>query len=98
MVLSLRRRRTSMATRSSLGVLSPGPSPLAFGPCRSEAPAVAVTASTSDLTATTNSGSQFLTLPVHPREQDPSGDGIVEREGGYIWHAPFENGQPPGHT
>jgi hypothetical protein len=44
-------------------------------------------------------GPPFLTLPVHPREDEgEEEEGIVEAEGRYIWHAPFENGQPPGQT
>lgn len=39
---------------------------------------------------------QFLTLPIHPRTL--TGDGIDEREGHFIWNAPFENAQPPGQT
>lgn len=44
-------------------------------------------------------GPPFLTLPVHPREDEgEEEEGLVEAEGRYIWHAPFENGQPPGQT
>jgi hypothetical protein len=43
---------------------------------------------------------QFLTLPLHPRKIDAEeAEGIgEEQEGHFIWHAPFLNGQPPGHT
>lgn len=53
----------------------------------------------SEQQALESAGPQFLTLPEHPR--DEAGDEeieFVEAEGRYIWHAPFENGQPPGQT
>lgn len=38
---------------------------------------------------------QYLTLPKHPREPDPSGEGIVDFDSHYIWRAPLEDGLPP---
>jgi hypothetical protein len=43
---------------------------------------------------------QFLTLPLHPREIDEQEtEGIGEaQEGHFIWRAPLLNGLPPGQT
>ncbi len=39
---------------------------------------------------------QFLTLPMHPRQEESSEEGLIEFENRFIWRAPLENGLPPG--
>src|SRR6266540_2904380 len=38
---------------------------------------------------------QYLSLPKHPRQPDPSGEGVIEFDDHYIWRAPLDNALPP---